>query len=193
MDKNSNINKLFTEERLSTIFSFLILFFLIFGIIAFFQNKTKNPQITQEAAQTQATLAQEGPYEPVQVYWIKPGDSLSSIAKDLYGDIIYWPLLQMENGIDNVNLIYSGDFLNLPSKEALQDFSSKVKPGQILTGVSIEALTDKVYKVVKGDTLWYICERRYGDSRKYTDIAKINKIINPNHIEVDWQLSLPDL
>ena len=188
-----NKNKLFNEELLSTIFSVLILVLLIFGVYSFFQSKVSRSQITQEAAQTQALPAQEGPYEPVKVYWIKQGDSLSLIAKELYGDTIYWPLLQMENGIDNVNLIYPGDFLNLPSRELLQDFTNKVKPGQILTGASIEALTDKVYKVEKGDTLWYICERRYGDPRKYIDIVKINKISNPNHIEVDWQLSLPDL
>ena len=188
-----NKNKLFNEELLSTIFSVLILIILIFGVYSFFQSKVSRSQITQEAAQTASIPSQEGPYEPVKVYWIKQGDSLSLIAKELYGDSIYWPLLQMENGINNVNLIYPGDFLNLPSKELLQDFTNKVKPGQILTGVSIEALTDKVYKVKKGDTLWYICERRYGDPRKYIDIVKINKISNPNHIEIDWQLSLPDL
>ena len=185
--------KIFNEELLSTIFSVLILVLLIFGVYSFFQSKVSRSQITQEAAQTASIPSQEGPYEPVKVYWIKQGDSLSLIAKELYGDSIYWPLLQMENGINNVNLIYPGDFLNLPSKELLQDFTNKVKPGQILTGVSIEALTDKVYKVKKGDTLWYICERRYGDPRKYIDIVKINKISNPNHIEIDWQLSLPDL
>jgi len=185
--------KVFTEELLSTIFSVLILVLLIFGVYSFFQSKFNHPQITQEAAQTASIPSQEGPYEPVKVYWIKQGDSLSLIAKQLYGDTIYWPLLQMENGINNVNLIYPGDFLNLPSRELLQDFTNKVKPGQISTGASIEALTEKVYKVEKGDTLWHICERRYGDPRKYVDIAKINKIDNPNHIEVDWQLSLPDL
>jgi len=188
-----NFKKLLTEESLSTLFSLFLIFLLIFGIFKFFSQKNISPQITQEAAQTASIPSQEGPYEPVKVYWIKQGDSLSLIAKELYGDTIYWPLLQMENGIDNVNLIYPGDFLNLPSRELLQDFTNKVKPGQILTGVSIEALTDRVYKVEKGDTLWHICERRYGDPRKYIDIVKINKISNPNHIEVDWQLSLPDL
>jgi len=188
-----NLKTLFTEEFLSTIFSFVLILLLLFGIYKFFSQKYKRPQITQEAAQTTAQIpSQDGPYEPVETYTIKPGDTLHGITIELYKDPIYQVLIEMENGIQDPDLIIAGDFLKLPSKELLVDFTNKVK-GQILTGVSIKALTDKTYKVVKGDTLWYICERRYGNPNKYPDIAKLNKINNPDHIEPDWQLSLPDL
>lgn len=185
---------LFTEETISIVFGIVLIIILLVSAYSFFSNRRNSPQITLEAASTQsADLTQNGPYEPVQTYTVLEGESLSSIAKKLYGDIVYWPLISMENRIEDVNTIRAGEVLDLPGRDVLLDFTKKVKPGQILTGVSIEALTDKTYQVKKGDTLWHICERRYGDPRKYVDIAKINKIQNPNYIEVDWQLTLPDL
>ncbi len=185
---------LFTEETISIVFGIVLIIILLVSAYSFFSNRRNSPQITLEAASTQsAELTQNGPYEPVQTYTVLEGESLSSIAKKLYGDIVYWPLISMENRIEDVNTIRAGEVLDLPGRDVLLDFTKKVKPGQILTGVSIEALTDKTYQVKKGDTLWHICERRYGDPRKYVDIAKINKIQNPNYIEVDWQLTLPDL
>lgn len=40
----------------------------------------------------------------------------------------------------------------------------------------------KSYTVVKGDNLWSICKRHYGDGLKYKEIAKNNSIANPNLI-----------
>lgn len=38
------------------------------------------------------------------------------------------------------------------------------------------------YTVVKGDNLWAICKRQYGDGSKYKEIAEKNNIANPNLI-----------
>lgn len=38
----------------------------------------------------------------------------------------------------------------------------------------------KPYTVKKGDTLWAIAKKQLGDGKKYTELAKINKISNPN-------------
>ncbi|NLK38383.1 MAG: LysM peptidoglycan-binding domain-containing protein [Epulopiscium sp.] len=46
--------------------------------------------------------------------------------------------------------------------------------------------TDKkapsTYTVKKGDTLWKICKSQLGDGSKYSEIAKLNGISNPNKI-----------
>lgn len=42
--------------------------------------------------------------------------------------------------------------------------------------------TSKNHTVKKGDTLWMIAKRYYGDSGKYSVIAKKNNIKNPNRI-----------
>ncbi len=40
------------------------------------------------------------------------------------------------------------------------------------------------YTVKKGDTLWAICKKKLGNGSKYPQIAKLNKIKNPNLIYV---------
>jgi LysM repeat protein len=40
----------------------------------------------------------------------------------------------------------------------------------------------KTYTVRSGDTLWKICQRELGSGNKYPEIAKLNKIANPNKI-----------
>ena len=48
-------------------------------------------------------------------------------------------------------------------------------------------------KVVKGQTLWQIAEEKYGDGFKWSEIAKANKIDNPNKIEVGQELVIPQI
>lgn len=51
----------------------------------------------------------------------------------------------------------------------------------------------KEYIVKKGDSLWYIAKKMYGDGRKYTVIANANKKIikNPNLIYPGQRLVIP--
>ena len=49
------------------------------------------------------------------------------------------------------------------------------------------------YTVQKGDTLWGLAKKFYGNGRKYTKIYNANKgtIKNPNKIMVGWKLKIP--
>lgn len=47
------------------------------------------------------------------------------------------------------------------------------------------------YKIKKGDTLWSIAKRVYGDGSKYKELAEMNGISNPNKIYAGATLSLP--
>ena len=53
--------------------------------------------------------------------------------------------------------------------------------------------TTRTYKVKKGDTLWAIAKKYYGNGAKYTKIVSANKskIKNPNVIQVGWVLTIP--
>lgn len=51
--------------------------------------------------------------------------------------------------------------------------------------------TPKTYKVVKGDTLAKIAKKYLGDSSRYSEIAKLNKISNPNSLKVGQVIKLP--
>jgi LysM repeat protein len=50
----------------------------------------------------------------------------------------------------------------------------------------------RIYKVVKGDTLWALAERFYGDGTRFPLIAQANGIPNPNHIHVGQVLTIPE-
>ena len=49
------------------------------------------------------------------------------------------------------------------------------------------------HEVVKGDTLWKIAERYYGDGNLYTNIFEANRDIlnNPDAIKVGQKLRIP--
>lgn len=49
-----------------------------------------------------------------------------------------------------------------------------------------------IYKIEKGDTLWSIAEKIYGDGKMYKKLAKANNISDPNKIIAGKSLILPD-
>ncbi len=49
------------------------------------------------------------------------------------------------------------------------------------------------YKVVKGDTLWSIAKKLLGDGAKCWNLAKLNKISNPNKIHIGQILIIQDV
>lgn len=49
------------------------------------------------------------------------------------------------------------------------------------------------YVVVKGDSLWAICRRIYGDGSLASKLATVNGIANPNLIYVGQVLKIPDI
>ena len=51
----------------------------------------------------------------------------------------------------------------------------------------------KKYTVKKGDTLWVIAKKYYGDGSKYSKIAKENNLVDPNKINIGQVLIIPKL
>lgn len=47
-------------------------------------------------------------------YEIKEGDTLRSIAKELYGISLMWRIVAIKNGIKNPNLIHEGQIIWIP-------------------------------------------------------------------------------
>jgi len=53
------------------------------------------------------------------------------------------------------------------------------------------SVTDDSYTVAKGDSLWKIAVRAYGDGYKWVEIARANNLANPNIIHAGNILTLP--
>ena len=92
-----------------------------------------------------------------EVYTVKSGDTLSGIAK-MYNTTV--AQIAMDNNIQNINLIYPGQRLQVNS-------SCRYDCGHIL------------HTVKRGDTLWSLA-RRYNTS--IANIVRLNRIQNPNLI-----------
>lgn len=91
-----------------------------------------------------------------QIYVVQYGDTLSQIALE-YGTTV--ENLAAINNIQNVNLIYVGQIIKIPSYSY--------------------DMSHRLYVVKRGDTLWGI-SRRFGVS--IAQIVMLNRIANPNLI-----------
>ncbi len=112
-------------------------------------------------------------------YTVKEGESLWSIAEKLYGSGYNWIDLASANKLQDPGLIFTGDKLVVPNVKP------RIVENNIVTtqtAVSTTPITGKSYTVVKGDCLWTIAVRAYGDGYKWTEIAKANNLTNPDLI-----------
>lgn len=50
---------------------------------------------------------------------------------------------------------------------------------------------EEIYTVQKGDSLWKIAERFYGNGSKYIELARINGINDPNRISIGQKIKVP--
>ena len=70
------------------------------------------------------------------------------------------------------------------------EFDSSWRPAAVLG-----ATTMATYKVKKGDTLWGISKKYYGDGTKWRKILEANtdKVKNPKTMKVGIELTIPNL
>jgi len=54
----------------------------------------------------------------------------------------------------------------------------------------VSKTTPKTHKVVAGETLWAIAKKELGNGARYTELAKLNNLSNPNSIRVGQVIKL---
>jgi nucleoid-associated protein YgaU len=120
-------------------------------------------------------------------YTVKKGDSLWKIAEKQYGSGYNWVDIASTNKLKSPGIIVANQKLILPD----------VQPKSPTTGTIAASKTSKItitgnsYTVKKGDHLWKIAVKAYGDGHEWLKIAKYNKIKNPGYIEVGQIIKLP--
>lgn len=112
-------------------------------------------------------------------YIVKQDDSLWTISENIYKSGYNWVDIARANELENPGLIYVGTKLEIP----------KVQPKIIVANgektfeqTAKNSITGSPYTVEKGDNLWEISVRAYGDGFRWVDIAKANNLVNPNLI-----------
>ena len=125
-----------------------------------------------------------------KIYEVIEGDSLWKIAVKEYNDGYVWGKIAAANNLKNASVISVGQKLVLPKLESKTVVS---KPENLLTESSISQGSE--YKVVRGDSLWKIAVRAYGDGYQWTKVwqENKNKLNNPNGLEIGMMLNVPKL
>ncbi len=173
-----NILKTFklNESTISMVLGAVVIVIVGVLVVNYFKKtspKTNLPGVTA----TEETIAPK----VGEKYIVQEGDNLWKIAEKAYGSGYNWVDIAKENGLANAGLIEKGQELIIPNVESR--LATIVK--------SEETITGNTYTVVKGDSLWKIAVRAYGDGYKWVEIAKVNNLENPDIIHSGNVLTLP--
>lgn len=177
-----------------------VLVFLVAVTLIFKSGSPEDMNITEET--------QETPKE--KTYVVQPGDSVSSIARDQLGSMDHAEAIIKANNITNPNTIEVGQTLMIPDvagqvmtpdadknatpsptpTAAMRKAEGETMGAQVTPAMTI-SITGDSYTVKKGDHLWDIAQRAYGDGNKYTLIIEANTLRNPDRLEEGNVLKLP--
>lgn len=180
------------ENYLAVILGLLIVLSVASYLFRFQSDKVKTSLIngSKQSNGKEMTELDSNDQLTDKTHTVTKGENLWKISEKYYGSGYNMSDLVRANKMSNPNILAIGQKLNIPAK---------VKPmnptiGRVSsTQTSLPAITGDSYRVVKGDSLWQIAERAYGDGSFWTKLATINKIKNPKKLYVGVSLKLPKL
>ena len=165
------------EENISMVLGVIILVVVGFLVVNYFKDKGSG-EITENANTISA----------VNEHTVTKGETLWSIAESSYGSGYNWTDIKAANNLTS-ETIEVGQKLTIPENITVKEPTTTQKKVNIVQGSNV--IEGSSYTVVKGDNLWNIAVRAYGDGYKWVDIAKANNLANPNVIHAGNVLVLP--
>lgn len=157
-------------------------------VFNYFRTPKQVGQVPTDTTGSQVEF-KESPIPVEKKHTVIKGESLWQIAESVYGSGFYYKDIAQANKLTNASKIEVGQELLLP--EISQPQTSGNQPISEKITSQAEPISGASYTVVKGDSLWKISVRAYGDGYKWVTLAKENKLVHPNLIHPGNVLSLP--
>ncbi len=185
-----------------------LLVVVVVGILLYnyFTQKRSTPAEVQPSESVKASEEATNVAKPGSTYTVQEGDTLWSISEKSYNTGFNWTLIAEANKLSENARLEKGQQLVIPpaptvvSSSPVALASPEIQPTPTVSVVlpsaspqptSPATITGTEYTVVKGDTLWHIACRAYGDCYSWTKIAKSNNLNNPDLIHPGNNLTLP--
>jgi nucleoid-associated protein YgaU len=179
------------ESSISMVLGALVIVIVSVLVVNYFKDRGKNtlPFLSTEKEEVTQTFQ-------AKKYTVVQGENLWDIAEAQYGSGYNWVDIAKENNIENPDLISAGQVLNLPSVEIRKpveatSVAQAIEETVVTVQKVAEPISEGTYTVVRGDNLWTIAVRAYGDGYKWTQIAGENKLVHPDLIHSGNVLTLP--
>jgi nucleoid-associated protein YgaU len=171
------------ESTISMVLGIIVV--LIVGSLVVSYIKNRQGSVPDELIQQNNSIEKS-----VKTHKVAAGENLWIIAEKYYNDGFAWVDIATENKLANASEIEEGQELVIPEleKENTEVADDKPTDQEITTS---ESISETTYVVQKGDNLWNIAVRAYGDGYRWTEIAKNNNLANPNLIHGGNKLVLP--
>ena len=128
---------------------------------------------------------------------VRPGESLSSIAKRYYGDSYNAAELARFNHLDNPNQISAGHRLRIPTSAPAFAGGGAVQPGESAANatppVAPSVSEFARYTVKSGDVLSKLASEFMGTSRRTNELYELNRdvISNPDRLITGTVIKVP--
>lgn len=188
------------ESYTSLILGIIVVVVSTILVVTVIKNRAA-PAPVQEtsSASTEKSLEQVKAEDLPTTYTVVEGDDLWTISEKVYKSGYNWVDIANANKLTNPDIVEVGTKLTLPKvevKTAQVEEGSEVAMTQPTDSATSEvsntnAISGNSYTVVEGDILSEISVRAYNDEYKWVDIAKANKLENPDLIEVGQKLTIP--
>ncbi len=200
------------ESAISMIIGVIVILAVGILVVRYFRNINENSTLPPISTEAESEVFDA---EGRRIHVVATGESLWLIAQNEYGDGFKWVRIASENNITSPTDIEEGQEIILPNLEeeiiveeediALNDIENELvettkdeisleitqDSEEEVETTTTEPISGATYTVVRGDHLWSIAVRAYGDGYRWVDIAAENELVNPNLIHAGNVLRLP--
>jgi len=119
------------------------------------------------------------------VHTIKPGESLSMVAKIYYGDYKKFPIIAKFNNMSDATQVKVGQEIKVPEIEGVPFLTKKQ---EIETGEKYI-----IHTIKPGESLSMVAKIYYGDYKKFPIIAEFNNIPENTQVKVGQKIKVPEI